>query len=93
VVIFADASKEDIPQFQFEQLQPSEKVEFSMHAVSAAFILHLCNQVFNHKPDAYLLHIKGHEWEFMQEMTEEAHENLNKALDYMKDFFLASYTK
>jgi hydrogenase maturation protease len=92
VVIFADASKEDIPHFNFEPLQPSEKVEFSMHAVSPAFILHLCSQVFNHKPEAYLLHIRGHEWEFMNNMTEVAHDNLNQAFEFVKRF-ISDYSK
>lgn len=86
VVIFADASKEDILHFSFESLMPSEKVEFTMHAVSPAFILHLCKQVFKYKPEAYLLHIRGYEWEFMQEMTDLARDNLDKACEYVKNF-------
>jgi hydrogenase maturation protease len=89
LVIFADASKEDIPPFLFEPLQPSEKVEYTMHAVSPAFVLHLCHQVFNCQPKAYLLHVKGYEWEFMGEMTEKAKRNLVMAGDYLKDFILA----
>ena len=88
VVIFADASKEDIPHFSFEPLTPSEKVEFTMHAVSPAFILHLCRQVFNCEPEAYLLHIRGHEWEFMDSITDFARDNLNGACEYVKKFIL-----
>jgi hydrogenase maturation protease len=93
VVIFADASKEEISNYNFESLSPSEKVEFTMHAVAPAFILHLCKQIFNHEPEAYLLHIRGYEWEFMKEMTQEAHDNLIKAIDCVKDFILKSYPK
>ena len=92
LVIFADASKEDIRHFSFEPLIPSEKVEFSMHAVSPAFILHLCRQVFNHEPETYLLHIRGHEWEFMNDMTGFARDNLNRACEYVKKFIL-DYSK
>ncbi len=67
IVIFADASSEDIPDFLCEPLLPSATVEFSMHAVSPAFILHLVRQIFNHEPEAWLLHIRGYEWEFMRE--------------------------
>lgn len=92
VVIFADASKEDIPNFNFETLIPSEKVEFTMHAVSPAFILHLCGQVFNHRPEAYLLHIRGHEWEFMENMTRQARTNLDDACEFVKKF-ISDYSK
>ena len=36
VVIFADASKEDIAHFSFNRLEPSGESEFTMHAVSQA---------------------------------------------------------
>jgi hydrogenase maturation protease len=86
LVIFADASKEDIRHFSFEPLTPSEKVEFTMHAVSPAFVLNLCRQVFNCEPEAYLLHIRGHEWEFMDDLTGFARDNLNRACEYVKKF-------
>lgn len=88
VVIFADASGENIQDYLFESLKPSAAVEFTMHAVAPAFILHLCNQVFEHRPEAYLLHIKGYEWEFMKDMTDAARHNLNVALEFLKEFIL-----
>jgi hypothetical protein len=93
MVIFADASGEDIATFLFEPLHPSAAVEFTMHAVSPAFILHLCNQIFEHLPEAYLMHIKGYQWEFMQEMTEQARKNLDEATDYLKQFILRNAEK
>lgn len=88
VVVFADASREDITHFSLVTLEPSDVVEFSMHAVSPAFILHLCIQVFHHKPRTYLLHIRGYEWEFMGQLTENARENLNLAVENTKRFIL-----
>lgn len=86
LVIFADASREDISDFLFDELKPSAAVEFTMHAVSPAFILHLCHQVFEKKPRAYLLHIKGYAWEFMNEITDQAKLNLAGAIEYIKEF-------
>lgn len=88
LVVFADASKEDIKDYTLTELEPSPVVDFTMHAVSPAFILHLCKQIFHRSPEAYLLHIKGYEWEFMAAPTAKALENLNKALDYIKDYIL-----
>jgi hydrogenase maturation protease len=84
LVIFADASQEDIKRFAFTPLVSSAKVEFTMHAVSPAFILNLCNEIYHKKPLAYLLHIRGYGWEFMQEMTPESRKNLEKAAGFLK---------
>ena len=88
LVIFADASREDIEDFRLDLLIASERIEFTMHAVSPAFILHLCREIFNHQPEAYLLHIRGYEWEFMGGMTERAGKNLAGALQCIQEFIL-----
>jgi len=88
IVIFADASGEDINDILVDELKPSAAVEFTMHAVSPAFILHLCTQVYGHAPEAYLMHIKGYEWEFMAEMTGNARKNLEIAINWIKNFLL-----
>lgn len=88
IVIFADASGEDINDILVDELKPSAAVEFTMHAVSPAFILHLCTQVYGHAPEAYLMHIKGYEWEFMAEMTGSARKNLEIAINWLKNFLL-----
>lgn len=88
LIVFADASGKDINDFLIEELKPSATVEFTMHAVSPAFILHLCNQVFGRSPEAYLLHIRGFEWEFMAAMTEGAVKNLGLASAHLKKFLM-----
>jgi hydrogenase maturation protease len=85
IVVFADATQEEIPDFRLEALHPSPSMEFTMHAVSPAFILHLCHQVFNKHPRAWLLHIRGYEWEFMAPMTDAARENLKKAEGFLRE--------
>ena len=88
LVIFADASREDIEDYRLEPLVASDKVEFTMHAVSPAFILHLCSEVFKRQPEAYLLHIRGYAWEFMGGMTEKAGYNVTVALQCVQDFVM-----
>lgn len=86
-VIFVDASQEsDLFQFKCTPLHPQPGADFSMHAVSPAYVLHLCNKLFMHHPEAYLLHIKGYEWEFMKEVTPAALGNLKMAIQYIKQF-------
>ena len=84
LVIFADASRDNVGTFRMEPLVASDRVEFTMHAVSPAFILHLAREVFDREPEAYLLHIRGYEWEFMKDMTPEALKNLEGAAGFLK---------
>ena len=88
LVIFADASREDIEDYRLDPLIASGKIEFTMHAVSPAFVLHLCREVFNHEPETYLLHIRGYAWEFMGGITEKAGRNLAGALQCIQEFIL-----
>jgi hydrogenase maturation protease len=87
IVIFADASIEAIEDFYWSKIDPSDsKVEFSMHAVSPAYVLDLCQKIYKQFPEAFLLHIKGYEWEFMGEITTQARLNLEKAFDFLKNY-------
>lgn len=88
LVIFADASKEDIEHYSLVKLDPSPKADFTMHAVSPAFILHICEQIFHRRPEAFLLHIKGYQWNFMTQPTDQAMKNLTKAMEYIKNYIL-----
>lgn len=88
IVIFIDASTEDIDTFVLEQITPDAKVEFSMHSVSASYVVHLCNDIYDKTPKSFLLHIKGYEWEFMEGITKKAMLNLENAFAYMKPFLL-----
>lgn len=85
LVIFADASVEDIDDFIFTKVEPSDAhVEFTMHSVSSAFVLDLCKKLYNRHPEVYLLHIRGYEWDFKEGLTEKATGNLMKALEKVK---------
>ncbi|MBN2273020.1 MAG: hypothetical protein JXK95_01695 [Bacteroidales bacterium] len=85
LVIFADASQEDIDNYAFTPVEPSAKVDFTMHAVSPAFIINLCHEIYQKTPPAYLLHIRGYKWEFMEEPTPEAFKNLERAALFLKN--------
>ena len=85
IVIFADASTENIDDFIFTTVNPSDAtIEFTMHAVSPSFVLDLCNKLYQKCPKTYLMHIKGYEWEFMEGLTEDALLNLAKATEFVK---------
>ncbi len=84
VVIFVDASKEDISEYKFSKVIPSgEKVEFTMHAVSPGFVVDLSKKLFNKTPDAYLLQIRGYEWDFKEGLSANAKLNLEQAYQFL----------
>ncbi len=85
LVIFVDASVEDIEDIILTPVDESTKVAFSSHSASPGYIVKLCHDLFNTQPACYLLHIKGYEWEFMGGLTNKAKENLEKSLELLKD--------
>lgn len=87
MVVFADASIEDIDDFSISKVIPSQKTEFTMHAVSPEFVLHLCQSLYHRFPETYLIHIKGYHFEFLEEVTESAQKNLEKSIDFLKEAF------
>ncbi len=90
-VIFVDATQNNIPSYQFDPLEPSPKKEFTMHAVSPAFVLSLCESIYSRKPETYLLQIKGYEWKFLEEITEQAANNLEQAFEFIKEFIIRHF--
>ena len=86
IVIFADASIEEIDDFLFTKVNPDESsIEFTMHAVSPAFVMDLCRKIYNSCPESYLIHIKGYEWEFEEKLSDDAMLNLAKATSFLKE--------
>ena len=89
LVIFADASLEPINGFDFTLVKSDDAtIEFTMHAVSPAYVLDLCQKIYHKRPRTHLLHIKGFEWELGGEMTVQAKENLTLALNFIKDYLI-----
>lgn len=90
IVVFVDATIEEIEDFYIDRVNPSDaKVEFTMHAVSPAFVLNLCNEIYNKFPECFLIHIKGYEWDFAEGLTDKAKDNMLKAVEFVKQKILA----
>jgi hydrogenase maturation protease len=83
LVIFVDASLETTEDLWYVPVEPTNKVNFSMHAVSPGFIVKLCEELHSKAPQAYILHIKGFSYGFLGEMTKEAQKNLQKATHFL----------
>ena len=87
-VIFVDASVvPELEEYKLETVEPNDaRIEFTMHAVSVAYVVDLCQKIYKKTPKAYVLHIKGFEYDFKEELTPKATENMQAAFAYLKDF-------
>ena len=88
LVIFADASTENIEDFILTEVTGERDVSFTTHAASPGYIVKLCHDLFGKCPKVFLLHIKGYQWEFKEGLSEVAEENLQKALVFMKEYLI-----
>ncbi|MBU2555169.1 MAG: hydrogenase maturation protease [Bacteroidetes bacterium] len=85
IVVFVDATQETrINEYKFKPVEPSEaQVEFTMHAVSPEYVLHLAQKLFNKSPETYVLAIKGYEFELKEGLTDNAKLNLEQAFQFL----------
>ena len=81
IVIFVDASI-------VTRVEPSEKVNYTMHSASPSFVLNLCKKIYNNTPETYLLHIKGYEFQLQEGLSERAHKNLISAFEFIKSLLV-----
>jgi hydrogenase maturation protease len=88
LVIFVDASTEEIEDFIMTPVTGEAEIAFTTHAASPGYIVKLCHDLFNVCPEVYLLHIKGYEWEFREDLTIEAGKNLEKAFTYITEVLM-----
>lgn len=82
-VIFADASVEAGEPFEFKRVLSSRDIAFTTHAMPASSVLALCEELFSKAPAAYILAIRGYEWDTVEALSMNAAANLEKAFDFM----------
>jgi hydrogenase maturation protease len=85
VVWFVDASKVERSPFAVRELIPAPSLEFTSHLVSPETILAMARHYFAGEPQAFLLAIRGYEFEFIEGMTSRATENLGLAAQMLID--------
>lgn len=84
-VIFVDSTIEETEQgFYLKLCFPSEKYNFSTHALVPETILYLSNKLYNRNPEAFIFGIQGYEWNLKIGLSERGFQNFNKAIKYLK---------
>ncbi len=86
LVIFVDASSEQTTgKFKWERLIPHAVTHFSSHELCCESVLALCHEMYNSEVEAYLLSIRGYEWELAEGLCQQAQRNLEDAISFFEE--------
>ena len=85
-VVFVDATKETKAPFEFLKLAPKKEISFSTHAMSPESVLALADELYGARPPAWLLAIRGYEWEPNEPPTPAALANLAAACAHLQEW-------
>lgn len=85
VVIFVDAAITGPEPFSFQRIMPGEGSSFSTHSVTPSQVLTLAAELFGARPTAWLLGIRGYEFdEFGESLSPAAQKNLAAAVGFLR---------
>jgi hydrogenase maturation protease len=85
VAVFADAAVTGTEPFYFRRLAPGGTPGFSSHSVEPAEVLALSQTLFNRLPEAYVLGIRGYDFnEFGEGLSGRARANLARAAAFIE---------
>ena len=80
VVWFVDAARSGAEPYAIRALAAVPDLEFTSHLLKPETLLAIVEQYYGRSPDAYLLGIRGYEFEFFEGLTERASGNLTEAI-------------
>lgn len=80
-IIFVDADASCVPPCRLEQITARRDDSYTSHAMSPAALLHAYRQVYGtDAPEAWLLRIRGYDFELGQPLSDAARNNLATAV-------------
>jgi hydrogenase maturation protease len=90
IVWFIDAARTGPAPYAVHAVSPSSTIEFTSHILRPEAVLAIARQYYRASPQAFLLAIRGYEFEFTEELTPRAKENLSAALAMLTGRFRAA---
>jgi len=84
LVWFVDATRSGEAPCAIERLSPAFDITFTTHLLKPEALLAIAAQQFGSSPDAFLLAIRGYEFEFIEGFSERAAANLASALALLR---------
>ncbi|MCU0662068.1 MAG: hydrogenase maturation protease [Myxococcota bacterium] len=86
LVLFVDAAEAGPEPFWLNRLEPVTHLSFSSHSVKPDALLGMARDVLGKTPSAFILGIRGYEFnEFGERLSEQAASNLEAALDFVRN--------
>ncbi len=80
IIWFVDATKVGAAPYSVTPLAPAFETDFTSHLVRPEVVLALAEHYYGRTPQAFLLGIRGYEFEFVEELTASATDNLRLAV-------------
>ena len=94
IVVFADADTAGPEPFWVRRIRGDDDqcMSFSSHSVRPTGVLALAKRLFNAEPQAYLLGVRGYEFNaFGEGLSAQARANLAEAITYVRDVVRAGH--
>ena len=88
IVVFADADTSGAEPFAVRRIRAAEsdRVSFSTHSIRPEGVLALARTLFDAEPEAYLMGIRGYEFNaFGEGLSDAARANLGRAIAYVEE--------
>jgi len=85
LVIFIDASVNVSPPFSFYRVHPAAENEYTTHAMKPEAVLAACREVYGKLPPAYILAVRGDNFDFGENLSPEASGYLKEAQRFLAE--------
>ena len=84
-VVFVDADRQGVEPFSMQRLFPGDgRLSFSTHSLSPESVLALSRDLFGAEPEAWLLGIRGYDFDdFGEQLSERGQASLKAAVGYL----------
>lgn len=89
-VIFVDSTRTSLNEgFAWSECEVRMSRSFSTHNLDPSTVLYLARELYNRTPRAFTLAIEGQQWEIGIGLSNQAQENLQKAMVHFQALFIA----
>ncbi len=85
-VLFVDASTDCDGPYDLCEVASANEITFTSHTLSPESLMAICEDHFDTRPKAWVLGVRGYEFDFAEGLSRQASANLEKALAFVQSF-------
>ena len=90
-VIFVDANMTCNEPYEYTPIQPDQDISYTTHAMSPAALLAIFQSAYDSPPpEAYLLSVRGYEFNLGNPISDKAGMNMQQAIDYLESVIMSN---